>query len=231
MTPNQIYFYHIRKCGGQSIYHAIFQALTGASSEDVEHWLTWSNIIICEGKIIIGWHAPHINRHKFNFAFGHFAMHELLPMPEDIFTFTYFREPSERVISHYRMLKGFRETGTRGDVLKAEKGWSQFETFGEFVELLPDVHMLRQLYMFSAEYNVDEALENINNLSYWFTMDNFAEKIKEFGKVLGLNLKTRHVMPSHSEFDGMSDELGMLREKLEPEYELWEALKKQNGTT
>jgi len=219
----RIYFYHIRKAGGQSIYHAILEKLCGVDSFTIENWLTRANIMFCDGKPIIGWDDKQINRGDFYFAFSHHAMHELLPMPDDTFAFTCFRDPVPRVVSHYRMLKSFREMEIRGDVLKAEAQWAK-DNFSEFLDNLPQRHLMNQLWMFSAEYDPEEALENASKLSYFFFLDKFSVGLSKLSNLIGIELEEKHIMVSTSEFAMKPEEGERLQELLIPEYQFYEGL-------
>lgn len=220
----RIYFYHIRKCGGQSIYCAILEKLCGVDSAMAENWLTRANIMFCDGKPIIGWDERQINRGDFYFAFSHHAVHELLPMPDDAFTFSCFRDPALRVVSHHRMLKGFRETGIRSDVLRAEAQWAK-DDFSEFLDNLPQRHLMNQLWMFSAEYDPEEALENASKLSYFFFLDEFSAGLSKLSNLIGMELEEKHIMVSTSEFVMEPEEGEHLQEMLAPEYRFYKGLR------
>ena len=226
MTDFQrVYFYHIRKCAGQSIYHAVLENLCpGVTSVRTENLLSRAQIMVCDDKLIVGWSAREIDRGDYDFAFSHYPMHELKPMPNTTFTFTCFREPSERVISHYRMLRGFCQTKQRRDVLRAERRWVR-KSFSAFLDNLPQNHLMAQLWAFSPSYNPDEALKNVAKLSYWFTVDDFSAGLAELGRRIGMDLEEKRVRPSSFEFDATDDDLARLREMLEPEYKLWDGLK------
>lgn len=228
----RVYFFHIRKTGGQSIYHAILEQLCrGIDPAKAERWLTRAGVLACMDKLIVGWGVEQINRQDWHFGFSHVAMHELLPMPSDTFTFACFREPSERVISHYRMLKMFRETKTRHDVLQTECKWVR-KTFAAFLDAVPPHHLMTQLRTFSAGYDPQEALDNVAKLDYFFHLEDFSVGLAELGKRIGpiltgqpMVLREKRVMQSHAEFDGTQVDRDRLRKMLEPEYEFWEGLK------
>lgn len=222
---DRIYFYHIRKAGGQSIYNAILEAICGADSKWVEQWLarTHAVFLLEKKQFITAWEAGAINRQDFYFAFSHHPQHVLFPFDSDTFTFTCLRNPIDRVISHYRMLKGFQEAGERQAVLKLEGDWLG-ESFDEFIDNIPPHHLTNQLYMFSADYDPEEAFDNVLGLSYHFFLEDYEKGLAGLGGRLGMNLAPKHIMPSTYEFEPSDTELDKLYGLLEHEIRFYDAL-------
>jgi hypothetical protein len=128
------------------------------------------------------------------------------------------------------MLKMFCETKTRRDVLRIEREWVR-KTFGAFLDVIPPHHLMAQLRMFSADYDPQEALQNVAKLDYFFHLEDFSAGLAELGKRIGpvligkpMALREKRIMQSHAEFDGTQADRDRLHKMLEPEYEFWEGL-------
>jgi len=226
----RIYFYHVRKAGGQSIYNAILEAICGESSQWVEQWLarTKAVFLLDKKQLLTAWEANEINRQDFYFAFSHQPQHALKPFGNDVFTFTCLRNPVSRVVSYYRMLMGFKEREERPEILQTEGRYLE-GTFGSFIEELDGANLLTQLWMFSKRLDPEEAFDNVLGLSYHFFLEDYEAGLAELGSRLGMNLAVKHVMPSTYEFEPTDSELNRLYDRLESEIKLYDALWKVRG--
>jgi hypothetical protein len=67
------------------------------------------------------------------------------------------------------------------------------KTFDDFLERAPRDYLLYQLYMFSEEFNVDQALERVGKISHVFFTGQFQEGVFALGQRLGIKLTPMHV--------------------------------------
>ena len=100
--------------------------------------------------------------------------------------------------------------------------------FSGFVESLTDEHMFNQLWMFSKSYDVNEATDNIMSLDLFFMTEHFNSLIPTVNQKIGVDLRARHERRGE-EVELDPESMSILREKLEPEYELLTKLGLSNG--
>lgn len=222
---NRVYFYHIRKTGGTSLNH-MFLAFSGRDSHKIYHKLadvSKNHRIIANGKVFVGWNRQLIEQGYFFYAFSHLPYH-ILALPERTFTVTCLRDPVRRVLSHYKMLLIYRQSGSFRADYEEESTWLG-SGFSEFIDRIPCEHLLRQLYMFSRGFEVDEAFDNILNLSHYFFTENFAEGVKDLSVKTGLPLTPIHIRKTDFQFQPTKADLEKLRERVQPELELYQRLR------
>jgi len=221
---NRIYHYHIRKTGGTSLNH-IFLSLGDTKTNSLYRNLSLSfdNRLFKNKKIFVGWNKRLIKEGHYFYAFSHTPIHKL-KLPKDTFTITILRNPVDRVISHYNMLLEYIEGTEKHFGLEKEKRWLG-NNFTEFLKRIPKKHLLRQLYMFSKSFDVDEAFENIIGLSHFFFTENFSKGIDVLSKKLNMELKAIHIRKAKKKARLNRKELSVLRNILEPEIGLYKKLK------
>jgi hypothetical protein len=151
----RIYFYHIRKCGGTSINYS-FCSMCGNPKETYDG-LSENLRIIKNNIIIIAQNKALIERGNYLYAFSHIPKHELM-LPRDTFTFTSVRNLLDRLLSYYKMLRYYKENNIYNRYLKKEINWIG-NNFEDFLRNLPKKELLRQVYMFSKNLNLNEAIE------------------------------------------------------------------------
>ena len=213
----RIYLLHIRKTGGTSLNN-IFLSLSGEDPVSLYSRLanTPDHRLLSNGKVFVGWNVRHINRGNYFYGFSHTPLHKL-NLTEGTFTVTCFRDPSKRVISHYNMLTGFRVNNIDHPCMVTEGKWLG-NTFDDFLQRIPQEHLLNQLYMFSAQYNVDEAVANVEELSHYFFTERFGEGIDELSKKTGLSLEPIHTREANYSAQISETSLANLKEMLGKEY-------------
>ena len=96
----------------------------------------------------------------------------------------------------------------------------------DFVNNLPKARLFQQLHMFYKNFDVSEAASNIRNCSYYFFTDNFSEGINDLSGMLKLELKSIHIRKSSISVDISEEDRVRIKEKMLPEYELLDKLKK-----
>jgi hypothetical protein len=219
-----VYFYHVRKCAGQSVTEMVMRAFYGPGYETAKAELVRAHRASFGGLAVTGWEPEPARLGWFDYAFSH-ETYGVVQLPPGAFTFTVLRDPAARVVSHYRMLKDFQERGERDDVMGVEGGWLGDGSFGDFVENTPRPHLLRQLYMFSERGDPREACRNVLGLGYYFFVEEFGQGMDGLGWRLGLEFdEEAHVMRSRYEFEPGEDDLAALRKKLELEQAMYDAL-------
>lgn len=157
----RIYYNHIRKCAGTSINIAMISALGGNEKTYRELAMAWPHKIHLENGSCVGWNDLAINKSSFFYAFSHIPLHRLKLEPTT-FTFCFLRDPIERVISHFNMIKDLFDEGGSHPALKTERNFA-FGEFDQFLSNIPKEHLKAQLFNFSADYDLEEAIKNLRS--------------------------------------------------------------------
>jgi hypothetical protein len=224
----RIYHYHIRKTAGSSL-NAAFWGLVGLNYRRLEIYKRLRR----DGLSFVRHHRRAINKGDFFYASSHVAAHALSP-PEGTFTITVLRDPVDRLLSHYRQILSARDDP---NVRIAEEPFMSYlqnkemvwvgESFGDFLERAPREHVLRQLYMFSADYDVYEAAERILACSAICFTETFADDLQVLSQRLDLPLPVYHERRSQLKITPSSAELARAREVLAPEFALLEQVRRR----
>jgi hypothetical protein len=90
--------------------------------------------------------------------------------------------------------------------------------FDDFLLKIPKEHLLNQLYMFSSDFNVNEAISNVQQLSHYFFSDKFDSGINELNCKTGLNLESIHIHKSNYHAEISDHDISKLRGMLHKEY-------------
>lgn len=218
-----IYQFHNRKTGGTSLN---FVMLDHASLNDSD---AYKKLLDSNGKgynfpkgKVVGWDRNTLMKGQYFYGFSHIPMHQIkLDLP-NFYTISIFRDPVDRVISHYKMLEERKKNNPSHSLLSKEGNFIE-EGFSGFIERLPNEHLLNQLYMFSVNFNIAEAVANIRSLDCIFQTENFSIGIDSLNRDLGLNLKSYHKRKT-SKIMLDSNLIKKLKEKLRPEYEMLEEI-------
>jgi hypothetical protein len=227
----RVYLIHIRKTGGTSLNN-MFLALSKDSKQLYNDLTkTIGHRIICNNFIYVGWDKKNIEKGNYFYGFSHIPLYKL-QLPKNTFTVSCFRDPAERVISHYNMLIDYKKNNINHPCMAIEGQWLG-DSFEDFIERIPQEHLLNQLYMFSSNFCIDEAMRSIKTLSYYFFNDDFEEGIKDINRITGLNLEQLHIRKSAHKTIISEQTLIRLKEKLSKEYQLLELLRnhKKKGNT
>jgi hypothetical protein len=212
----RIYFYHILKTGGTSINH-MFLSLAADHPQQAYRQLyqRGDHRILIKGNIYVGWNRRLINRGNYLYAFSHHPAYNLY-LPPNTFTFTCLRDPVKRVISHYKMLIEYQSKGMK-HLLGDKETWLG-NSFSDFIIRMPKEKLLHQLYMFSPEYCVDDAVERIIRCHHICFTDDFERSIRDLGKKLDLNLEPIHTRKASVEVEINESDISKLKFKLADEY-------------
>ena len=221
----RIYFYHIRKTGGTSIA-LMFLALSGNPAEQVRNELldAQPDPLIKGDYVYAGWQKPTIEAGNYSFAFSHIPMHELA-LPKNTFTFTCFRDPVKRVVSHYRMLLDISQQDPKHPCFAKEGPWLG-NSFDDFLRRIPRHHLQNQLYTFSKNYCPLEACDNIKSLDFYTKLEELDNGIERLSQLVNQKLVVTHSYLSKAKFQPTEASLARLREMLDDEYQLLEHLQK-----
>ncbi len=224
-TP-PIYHHHIRKTGGTSINFAFLSNAAIPTVDDFYQQLAnkKNNRLIANERVFVGWNKRLIEGGKYFYAFSHMPAHAL-HLPKNTFTFTCLRDPVRRVISHYKMLRYYQENNIAHPCMRVEGMWLG-NSLDDFLKNIPKKHLMNQLYMFSKNYNVEEAEERIRACSYYFFTENMEQGIAHLSARLNLELPLSHQKKYDIELNINDSQLARLKEKLALEYHLLERLKK-----
>ncbi|QDV69533.1 hypothetical protein Poly24_32490 [Rosistilla carotiformis] len=149
-----------------------------------------------------------------HFPIPHFTK---LGLPEDTFAISCFRDPVKRVISHYNMLLNYRANNVNHPCMLTEGQWLG-ASFDDFLTAIPDEHLLNQLYMFSADLDVAEAVERVAGLSHFLFTEDFDRGVKQLNKKTGFPICVMHRRSAKYLAVISDDSMIRLREKLESEY-------------
>ncbi|MFN2141256.1 MAG: hypothetical protein ACK2U5_12290, partial [Candidatus Promineifilaceae bacterium] len=100
------------------------------------------------------------------------------------------------------------------------------DSFSDFIDNAPRKHLQRQFYMFSANYDLQEALERIVNCSYLLFTDSLAYDVTDLARILGLDLHIEHTRRSTRNSSLTSADKRLAEIALEPELRLFEELRR-----
>ena len=156
---SRIYHNHIRKCAGSSINLSIISSLGGSSDSYVELSKKRLHKINLPHGSVVGWNKHALNRDSFFYGFSHTPLHELT-IQKNTFCFSLLRDPSARLVSHYKMLKDLIASNPNHPALKSEEDFA-YGDFDHFLDNIPREHLEAQLYNFSEKYCIADALKNL----------------------------------------------------------------------
>lgn len=219
----RIYFVHIRKTGGTSLNN-MFLSLSGNDSNLYAQLAQApDHRLINNGLIYVGWEVKQINKGNYFYAFSHTPFHKL-SLPDQTFTVTCFRDPVERVISHYKMLMDYYVSNTDHPCMEIEGKWLGND-FNDFLSKIPREHLLNQLYMFSSNFDISEAISNVQKLSHFFFIDTFSTGVEELNNKTGLSLEPIHIRKSSYQPQISENCLAKLRHMLHDEYQFLDSIR------
>ena len=187
----RIYHYHVRKTAGSSLNTA-FWSLAGSDMHSLGH----RKIVVERGLIFVRNHRRAFGRGNYFYANSHYPAHSLR-LPPETFTITILRSPVDRVLSFHRYL---RWVLSDSQARKKEPSWRSVSreakwlgsSFNDFLDQLPRQHLMPQLYMFSKNYIVDEAIERAMSCSAVLFTEQFSRGLTDLGSRLGIPLKEKH---------------------------------------
>lgn len=226
----RIYHYHIRKTGGTSL-NSSFWDLAGLDLQSVQQ----ERRIVKKGLVFVRSVKSLVEQGNYFYANSHHPAYQL-SLPPDTFTITMLRDPVKRVLSYYKFLTWTRDNVKNPNrflqepffdsIFKEANGFLG-DSFDDFLEKTPKRHLLSHLYLFSAEYSVQEALERILSCSAVCFTETMNSDIQSISQKLELPLREkreRKLVPNSAKIPENLDKLKLI---LEPELRLFGQVKKE----
>lgn len=219
----RIYFVHIRKTGGTSLNYS-FLSIDGGDGENNYKILSQNpkHQINIDGKLFIGWNKKKINKGQFFYAFSHKPFYSIEHDPKTFFI-TILRDPAERVLSHYNMLLEYKRNSIDHPCMKVEGEWLG-NSFSDFLQRIPKEHLLNQLYTFSENFNLEEAINNISRCNQVIVNDYYKDGLKDLSEKIGLNLPYYNVRKTDYYFWPNEEEMKNLKTLLETEIKFYDEI-------
>jgi hypothetical protein len=218
----RVFCFHVRKTAGTSL-HRSFLAASGGDGDALQERLRASlnSRIIHNGFAYAGQNRTVIEGGRYLYGYAHRPWHELR-LPEKTFRITVLRDPVARVVSHYKMLVGLQESG-KDPALIAKEGHWLGDSIDDFLHA-PRTEILRQLYMFSEHFDIDEAVAHLRELEFVFMTERFSEGLAWLSQRLGLELREYRSHISEGRVEVTDAQRKKIREFVAPEYEMLERL-------
>lgn len=223
MKYKRIYFYHIRKTGGTSLNQMFFQLFDPNTEVNFEQIRSSDDKRIkISNNYFVSSNKNYLEAGDYFYGYSHFSFQDL-NIPEGTYKFTIFRNPIDRIISHYRMVLDYSKNNVNLYWVDIEKKWLG-NSFADFIEALPKERLLSQLWMFSKNYDIEEALINVSSLDLFFTLENFEKGIFELSKSLEFFLSPLHKRKNTIEVEISQHDIERLKNLLLPEYQFLKEL-------
>jgi len=224
----RIYHYHIRKTAGTSLNLA-FLSQGGEDGASVYQRLRRGlhGRAVSGGRVFVGFNRPLIQQGYYHYAFSHLPFEKVALRP-GTFTLTCMRDPVQRVCSLWKMFRDRTKAGPFRRLIDREARWAGHGVM-DFLDRAPRREILNQLYIFSTEFNVNEALERIAGLDCVLFVDTFAQSVTELNQRLGVSLPV--LQTNRTSAEALAPEANArLREELAPEYDLMARLGEELGS-
>jgi hypothetical protein len=241
----RVYHFHVRKTAGTSLNSA-FWALGGLDLQAMAD----SQLLEGNGLRFVRGNPRLIEEGDYFFANSHQPAYALR-LPPATFTVTILRDPASRAISYYSYLLWARSDAADGDrepfldEVLAESAFlgggsrrflsrlsprGRERGFRDFLDRVPPSHLLTQLHMFSERLDPGEAAENALACSAVCFTETFREDLKALARELRLDLRERRERRFGEKAVLTDDELGLLRERLAPEYTMIDRVREGLGS-
>jgi hypothetical protein len=220
----RIYHSHIRKCAGTSFNKLVLGMECDQDPkkrDDLYAKLCKNLNLKINDKVYVCHNNSLINSGNYYYAFSH-SPYWSLNIPKDTFVITTIRNPVERLTSHYQMIKEYYDNNVNHSCMSTEGLWlGKNKTFLEFVTNMPKNHKCAQLYHYSKNYSIDEAIENISKVDFIGRVETLTERGYDALKKIipQLNFPNEHLRKSKKQ-NISQVEIDYAKELLEEEYKL-----------
>lgn len=220
LGKRRVYHYHVRKTGGTAVNVALLST-SGVEGQKVYQGLNRArhHALTINGRRFVGWNRKLIQLGDYDFAFSHAATHKI-NLPPKTFRFTVLREPIARIVSHYKMLVGMKETIPDHETLKIEGKYLCGGLVG-FLDNPPKEKLLHQLYMFSKKYDPMEAAKTARGLDMVLRTESLSGDVDKLGEKLGLDLTLQRLRESLTDYFPTKKELVYLNQVMGPEIDMY----------
>lgn len=214
---DRVHLWHIRKTAGTALCHSFLATQTDDPVGAYERLAgRCRRTMRCGRMVVAGWCPKVLERGDHDFGFGHRATHEMR-LPPRTLEVTCVRDPAERLLSHYRMLLGYRAVGSGHPCMRTEAEWLG-DGFSDFLDNLPPRHLLNQLFMFSEALCPEEGAERLARCDVVLEHDDLPAGVGALSRRCGLALPLVRANVSAAPFAPSAAERSRLRDMLEPEY-------------
>ncbi len=212
----RVCLHHLRKTGGTSLAFA-FYSLSGTDAKAVEKMVSRFTFAKVGGYRFVAHNEKLISGGKFTFASSHKPMYVTNPPSVGTFGVTILRDPVQRLVSLYRYLSDTRsDDGFAHRARDEQRAWA-VDGYHGFLDQIPNFHLMNQLYSFSREGNVDEAVEAASSLHMILRTESLDQGCLELSARLGVPLELSRFRESTLPIELTQDEVDRTRELIEPE--------------
>jgi len=215
----RVYCFHVRKTGGTSLHYA-FLGLGGEDPADVHRRMAAAALHrTVSAEFAFAAHQRYlVEQGDYFYGWSHLPAHRLA-LPPETFTVVLLRDPLRRVVSYFRYLTEGDAPGMPFPVDEAQRAVAA-RGFDAFLDDVPRSDLLRQLFMFSASFDVSEAAERIGSCSAVVFTERYDDEVAALARRLQLPLAVRRERVSSAPVELSAAQRDRLRASLEPEYEL-----------
>ncbi|EMY80823.1 hypothetical protein pgond44_09681 [Psychroflexus gondwanensis ACAM 44] len=187
---DRIYHLHIRKSGGTSINSAFWNL-----SDLHLDMFGREPIINKKGKTFVRMSKELIEHSNYFYASSHFPLWQITLRP-NTYSFTVLRDPYKRLVSLYKYYNWVSqvdpEVGPKLDptypILYNQKSLLN-KSFKEFMLNLSDKYLFGQLYFYSKNKDVKEAIQSLTEINKVFFLSDYETVLPALNKDLNLSLR------------------------------------------
>jgi hypothetical protein len=173
---------------------------------------------ISGGYAFVAFDRRRLAQGRYFYGWAHRPAHRQT-LPPKTFTITILRDPVERVRSYFDYLVVGDDPAMPERVSDDERRLA-CDGFGPFLNRLPERDLLRQLYMFSAAFDVGESVERISACSHVHFVEDNDAGVAALSRRLGLSLVSRRERVTGVRTELSVTQRDRLRQLLEPEYDM-----------